>query len=73
MPWKLYNDKCSYYRHSTGTLKLGISIASSGAAFSVAVCISASKGLTPGLAEAGLPENDLGLPGPVSFETVELR
>lgn len=26
--------------------------------------MSASKGLTPGLAEAGLPENDLGLPRP---------
>ena len=60
-------------KDTTSPLKLSISIAYIDATISTASCVTVNKGLTSGLAEAGLPENDHVCYGLVSLETVELR
>ena len=59
--------------HPSSTTKLSICSAQNDAIIPTAASVSVNTGLISGLAEEGLPENDLGSHCAVSLETVELR
>lgn len=69
----MVNVKIKDTLRSSSTMKLSVCSARSDATIPTAASVSVNTGLITGLAEAGLPENDLGSHCPVSLETVELR